>query len=125
MQSGRAARVSRRAGRGGWGRSGSEAGSYLRLNDFVHHSTVGLRVMKKKRWGQGTAPRACQTSPRPPTRHPPTPPPPRPIRARDPTCPESSFSAREPCAPAKRAPRVLGEGPGSGGGWGGTEEGSY
>jgi len=32
--------------------SGSEAGSYLRLIDFVYHSTLGLRVVKKKkkRW---------------------------------------------------------------------------
>ena len=30
-------------------RSGSEAGSYLRLIDFVYHSTLGLRVIKKKR----------------------------------------------------------------------------
>ena len=29
--------------------SGSQAGSYLRLIDFVYHSTVGLRVIKKKR----------------------------------------------------------------------------
>ena len=29
--------------------SGSEAGSYLRLIDFVYHSTLGLRVKKKKR----------------------------------------------------------------------------
>ena len=29
--------------------SGSEAGSYLRLIDFVHHSTLGLRVIKKKK----------------------------------------------------------------------------
>jgi len=31
---------------------GSEAGSYFRLIDFVYHSTLGLRVMKKKkcRW---------------------------------------------------------------------------
>ena len=28
--------------------SGSEAGSYLRLVDFVYHSTLGLRVMKKQ-----------------------------------------------------------------------------
>jgi len=28
--------------------SGSEAGSYLRLVDCVYHSTLGLRVMKKK-----------------------------------------------------------------------------
>ena len=27
---------------------GSEAGSYLRLIDFVYHSTLGLRVIKKK-----------------------------------------------------------------------------
>jgi len=31
---------------------GFEAGSYLRLIDFVYHSTLGLRVIKKKkrRW---------------------------------------------------------------------------
>ena len=29
--------------------SGSEAGSYLRLIDFVYHSTLGLRVRKKKK----------------------------------------------------------------------------
>jgi len=29
--------------------SGSEAGSYLRLIDLVYQSTLGLRVMKKKR----------------------------------------------------------------------------
>ena len=29
--------------------SGSEAGSYLRLIDFVYHSTLGLRVTKKRR----------------------------------------------------------------------------
>jgi len=29
--------------------SGSEAGPYLRLIDFVSHSTLGLRVIKKKR----------------------------------------------------------------------------
>ena len=28
--------------------SGSEAGSYLRLIDFVHQSFLGLRVIKKK-----------------------------------------------------------------------------
>jgi len=28
--------------------SGSEAGSYLRLIDFVYHSTLGLRVTQKK-----------------------------------------------------------------------------
>ena len=29
--------------------SGSDTGSYLRLIDFVHHSSLGLRVIKKKR----------------------------------------------------------------------------
>ena len=29
--------------------SGSEAGSYFRLIDFVDHSTLGSRVMKKKK----------------------------------------------------------------------------
>jgi len=29
--------------------SGSEAGSYLRLIDFLYHSTLGLRVIKKKK----------------------------------------------------------------------------
>jgi len=29
--------------------SGSEAGSYVRLVDFVYHSTLGLRVIKKRR----------------------------------------------------------------------------
>jgi len=29
--------------------SGSEAGSYLRLIDFVYHSTPGLKVIKEKR----------------------------------------------------------------------------
>ena len=28
---------------------GSEEGSYLRLIDFVYHSTLGLRVIKKKK----------------------------------------------------------------------------
>jgi len=28
--------------------NGSETGSYLRLIDFVYHSTLGLRVIKKK-----------------------------------------------------------------------------
>ena len=27
---------------------GSEAGSYVRLIDFVYHSSLGLRVIKKK-----------------------------------------------------------------------------
>ena len=31
--------------------SDSEAGSYLRLIDFVYHSTLGLRVIKKKKRG--------------------------------------------------------------------------
>ena len=30
--------------------SGSEAGSYLRLIDCVYHSTLGLRVIKKKKF---------------------------------------------------------------------------
>ena len=29
--------------------SGSEAGSYVRLIDFVYHSILGLRVIKKKK----------------------------------------------------------------------------
>jgi len=29
--------------------SGSEEGSYLRLIDFVYHSTLGLRVIKKRK----------------------------------------------------------------------------
>ena len=29
--------------------SGSEAGSYFRLIDFVYHSTLGLRVITKKK----------------------------------------------------------------------------
>jgi len=29
--------------------SGSEAGSYLRLVDFVYHSTLGLRVITRER----------------------------------------------------------------------------
>ena len=36
--------------------SGSEAGSYLRLIDFVYHSTLGLRVIKKKKRQARTAP---------------------------------------------------------------------
>jgi len=35
-------------GRGGMF-SGSEAGSNLRLIDFLYHSTLGLRVIKKKK----------------------------------------------------------------------------
>jgi len=37
---------------------GSEAGSYLRLIDCVYHSTLGLRVIKKKRRGFSTFTRA-------------------------------------------------------------------
>jgi len=33
----------------GAGCSGSEAGSHLSLIDFVYHSTLGLRVIKKKK----------------------------------------------------------------------------
>ena len=35
--------------------SGSEAGSYLRLVDFVYHSTLGLRVRKKEEKVDGFA----------------------------------------------------------------------
>jgi len=34
--------------------SGSKAGSYFRLIDFVSHSTLGLRVIKKKKKYQGS-----------------------------------------------------------------------
>ena len=30
-------------------RTGSEAGSYLRLTDFVYHSTLGVRMIEKRR----------------------------------------------------------------------------
>ena len=33
--------------------SGSEVGSYLRLIDVVYHSTLGLRVINKKRYKVG------------------------------------------------------------------------
>jgi len=33
--------------------SGSESGSYVRLIDIVYHSTLGLRVIKKKKVVQG------------------------------------------------------------------------
>ena len=33
--------------------SGSEAGSYSRLKDFVYHSTLGLRVIKGKKSERG------------------------------------------------------------------------
>ena len=32
--------------------SGSEAGSYLRLVDFVYYSSLGLRVVKLKNFGE-------------------------------------------------------------------------
>ena len=35
--------------------SGSEAGSYLRLIDFVYHPTLVLRVLKKNRPGYKTS----------------------------------------------------------------------
>jgi hypothetical protein len=57
--------------------SGSEAGSYLRLVDFVCHSTLGWRVIKKKKNPQlstrqkGPAVVADQTrNPKPHTRNP-------------------------------------------------------
>jgi len=34
--------------------SGSEAGPYLRLVDFVYHVTLGLRVIKKKKKPRST-----------------------------------------------------------------------
>jgi len=43
--------------------SGSDAGSYVRLIDFVYHSTLGLRVIKKKKpQGQSTFGDAFQAS---------------------------------------------------------------
>jgi len=41
--------------------SGSEVGSYLRLIDFVNHSTQGLRVIKKKESVQNLQHRVVQT----------------------------------------------------------------
>jgi len=38
--------------------SGSEEGSYSRLIDSVYHSTIGLRVIKKKKTSSG-GPRGC------------------------------------------------------------------
>jgi len=35
--------------------TGSEAGSYLRLIDFVYHATLGLRVIKKKMYEMMTS----------------------------------------------------------------------
>ena len=43
----------RRRGASGSSGNGSEAGSYLRLIDFVYHSTLGLRVIKKLPVGGG------------------------------------------------------------------------
>jgi len=42
--------------------SGSEAGSYLRLIDFLYHSTLGLKVMKKKK-KTDTQPSAMHAAP--------------------------------------------------------------
>ena len=39
--------------------SGSEAGSYLRLIDFVYHSTLGVRVLKKKKKKYSSGCRVC------------------------------------------------------------------
>ena len=44
--------------------SGSEAGSYLRLMDFVYHSTLGLRVIRKKRRNGNELPRVTYELPR-------------------------------------------------------------
>ena len=41
---------------------GSEAGSYLRLIEFVHHSTLGLRVIKKKKKKRGETSLALRSS---------------------------------------------------------------
>jgi len=41
-------------------RSGSEAGSYLRLIDFAYLSTLGVRVIKKKKFHSASfAPECC------------------------------------------------------------------
>ena len=45
--------------------SGSEAGSYSRLIDFVYHSTLGLRVIKKKKYQRAMA-RLARFATRPP-----------------------------------------------------------
>ena len=45
--------------------SGSEAGSYLRLIDFVYHSTLGLSVTKKKRAQESGAEQISQSGPEP------------------------------------------------------------
>jgi len=41
--------------------SGFEAGSYLRLIDFVHRSTLGLRVIHKKKKATMGALEVCRT----------------------------------------------------------------
>ena len=43
--------------------SGSEAGSYLRLIDFVYHSTLGLRVIKKKKTCAPVRAPSCRNPP--------------------------------------------------------------
>ena len=42
--------------------SGSEAGSYLRPTDFVYHSTLGLRVIKRERGKTGSPPLALNVA---------------------------------------------------------------
>ena len=45
---------------------GSGAGSYLRLIDFVYHSTLGLRVIKKRRGAESrpaSSPPAARSPP--------------------------------------------------------------
>ena len=55
-------------GRRAQGPDGSEAGSHLRLMDLVNQSTLGLRVIKKKRRGSRdhhrSPPRACNIADR-------------------------------------------------------------
>jgi len=43
--------------------SGSEAGSYARLIDFVYHSTLGLIVIKKKKIHAFPLPPSADVSP--------------------------------------------------------------
>jgi len=43
--------------------SGSEAGSILRFIDFVYHSTLGLRVIQKRREGRDLFPVRTQGLP--------------------------------------------------------------
>jgi len=49
--------------------SGSEAVSYLRLIDFVYHSTLGLRAIKKKRRYHDRREIVEEEDPREPPRH--------------------------------------------------------